>query len=200
MKMKVLVIAVSCAVFGLTGCQSDGGPKLVDDSLQGAKVSFGNLEQVAANMSDKLLSSGFFRNKREVPVIMVLSDIENHTDVRDLPTDSVLGRIRARCLDSGLIQFVSSFGAGTTDQMTGEIQDIANDPRFNKSQAPKRGSLTVPTHSLRTEINYKRDQVGKSTQRNYDFHMFVSNLETGVIEWEQFEKVQIRVGKGSVGS
>ena len=99
-------------------------------------------------------------------------------------TNAILQRIRSSALKSGKVRFISSFGSGPTDDIVKHSQDAKDDPRFNQENVPKAGSLTYPQLSLATEILYFRSSDGRNRQITYEVYMFVSEIKTGEIVWE----------------
>ena len=128
-------------------------------------------------LTSRMLNSGFLDTGEfgPQPVKMVVSDIENKTDLSHFPNDILLGNIRAAMLESGKARFVTTYGDQGTDEMTRDTQDLKNDPLFDSSQVPEQGQATVARLSLRTQILWVRSQGTKQAQNTYDA---VTYLET----------------------
>jgi PBP1b-binding outer membrane lipoprotein LpoB len=167
-------------------------------------LDYDDFAEVAADLANKLVGQPTFLDRapyaEHQPVDMVLSDVVNNTSLRNLQTTLITGRVRSAGLNSGKLVFVSSFGGGPTDSVVQGSQDAANDPRFNQTNVPKQGSLAYPQTALRTEINEVRSTDGRNRQNSFVVHMFVSEISSGRILWEEFSTpVKKKAKKGRVG-
>jgi len=199
---------LAIGLIALAGCRTPG-PRRIDASGDEAVTSMGldyaDFVEVAEDLAGKLVHGESFLNRApyvdHYPIKMVLSDIDNRTDIRGLPTNQITGRVRSAGLNSGKIRFVSSFGGGERDSVVEGAQDVAADPRFQQQQVPKQGSLTFPEMSLRTVIDFFHSTDGTSRQSTYVVHMFVSDIASGEIYWEEFSKpIAKAIGRRNVGS
>ncbi|MCA8960397.1 MAG: hypothetical protein KDC38_07785 [Planctomycetes bacterium] len=191
--MRIALSALLCFVMaGLSGCGSTG-PRRIDASGDEAVVSmgldYGDIVEVAGDLAKKLVTDSFLNYppyQGNYPIKMVLSNTENKTNLRDLNTDMITQRVRSTALNSGKVRFVASFGSGPTDDIVKGAQDVKDDSRFNQDQVPKEGSLTFPQMSLVTQIQYVRSTDGKNRQNTYQVAMFVTDIQSGEIMWEEF--------------
>src|SRR5690606_5134198 len=133
------------------------GPKRIDpqsdDALTTMGVDFAEIVEWSETLTRRIVDSGFLdRGNYGLPVNMVVSDIENRTDLSQFPRESMLGRIRSTLLQTGKVVFVSTYGQDGLDSMTRDTQGLANDPLFDTSQVPAPGQASVARLSLRTQI------------------------------------------------
>ncbi len=205
--MRIAVLVTVCAsALALSACAAPP-PRRIDASGDEAVVSMGldyqDIVEMAGTMATKLVSNSFLNYapyQGKYPIKMVLSDVNNKTNIRNFPSDAVRTRVRGSALNSGKVRFVSSFGSGPTDSIVKNSQDAIDDPRFRKDQIPEAGSLTYPELSLATEIMYFRSTDGTNRQNTYEIHMFVSDIKTGEIMWEENSGPIAKLGsKGTVG-
>ena len=194
--LPVLALAASCG----------SAPKRIDpfgdESVTSMGVDYNEIVEWSETLTMRMLDSGFLRSDEfgPKPVKMVVSDIENKTDLSQFPTEMVLGRMRTNLLGSGLVRFVSTYGADGTDEMTRDTQFLRDDPLFDSEQIPELGQATVAGLSLRTQILWARSGAGKKSQNTYEVRMFVTDVRNGEIVWEDFSapvaKRQVKPGIG----
>src|SRR5690606_20872211 len=115
-------------------------------------------------LDDGFLDSGGY----DKPVVMVVSDIENKTDMSQFPRESMLGRIRSTLRQTQKVVFTSAYGRDATDEMTRDTQDLAKDPLFDSSQVPAQGQAAVARLSLRTQILWQHAAEGRARQNTYE--------------------------------
>jgi len=194
-----LALAIGCSSTKPRRIEATG-----DEAVTSFDLDYGEFVEIAADMANRLVTQPNFLNyppyADHLPVKMVLSDIDNRTGIRDLPVNQITGRVRSAALNSGKVRFVSSFGGGETDSVVQGSQDAIDDPRFKQEEIPEQGSLSYPQTSLRTIIDKMRSTDGTARQNTFVVHMFVSEISSGEILWEEFsEPVAKRVEKGGYG-
>ena len=163
MKKHLLLILPLCLA---AACKS--GPNRIDpysdEAVTSMGVDYGEMVEWADTLTRRMLDSGFLDTGEfgDQPIRMVVSDIENKTDLSQFPKEIVLSRIRAAGLSSGKVRFVSTYGDDGTDRMTRETQEKWNDPLFDASQIPEAGQASVARLSLRTQINWAHSAASRS--------------------------------------
>ena len=194
--IPVLALAASCG----------SAPKRIDpygdEAVTSMGVDYNEVVDWSETLTVRMLSSGFLRSEEfgPKPVKMVVSDIENKTDLSQFPKEMVLGRMRTNLLGSGLVRFVSTYGADGTDELTRDTQFLREDPLFDANQIPELGQATVAGLSLRTQILWARSGNAKNSQNTYEVRMFVTDVRNGEVVWEDFsEPVAKRHSRASVG-
>jgi PBP1b-binding outer membrane lipoprotein LpoB len=194
--LPALIFAASCG----------SAPKRIDpygdEAVTSMGVDYRELTEWSETLTLRMLDSGFLRSDEfgPKPVKMVVSDIENKTDISQFPTEMVLGRMRTNLLSSGLVRFVSTYGTDGTDEMTRDTQLLREDPLFDSAQIPELGQATVARLSLRTQILWARSGAGKKSQNTYEVRMFVTDVKNGEVVWEDFsEPVAKRQVKSGIG-
>jgi PBP1b-binding outer membrane lipoprotein LpoB len=187
-----------------TGCGS--APKRIDplgeEAVTTMGVDYRELIEWSEVLTGHMLESGFLRSEEfgPKPLKMVVSDIENKTDLSQFPNEMVIGRMRSNLLKSGLVRFVSTYGSDGIDEMTRDTQFLKDDPLFDSSQVPELGQATVASLSLRTQILWARSGTSKKSQNTYEVRMFVTDVRSGEVVWEDFStpvaKRQVKAGIG----
>ena len=207
MKNFTLQTKAACLISILALSTSCGSaPKRIDpygeESVTSMGVDYNESVEWSETLTKRMLESGFLRSDEfgPKPVKMVVSDIENKTDLSQFPTEMVLGRMRTNLLSSGLVRFVSTYGTDGTDEMTRDTQLLREDPLFDSQQVPELGQATVAGLSLRTQILWARSGTGKKSQNTYEVRMFVTDVRNGEVVWEDFSapvaKRQVKSGIG----
>ena len=187
-----------------TGCGS--APKRIDplgeEAVTTMGVDYRELIEWSEVLTERMLESGFLRSEEfgPKPLKMVVSDIENKTDLSQFPNEMVIGRMRSNLLKSGLVRFVSTYGSDGIDEMTRDTQFLKDYPLFDSSQVPELGQATVSSLSLRTQILWARSGTSKKSQNTYEVRMFVTDIRNGEVVWEDFStpvaKRQVKAGIG----
>ena len=207
MKRTQATILVFLSLLPLAACKSQGPTRIDatgDEKVTSTGLDYGEFVEIAADMANRLVSQKTFLDQspyqESLPVRMVLSDVDNKTDLRNFPSNQITGRVRSAGLNSGKIRFVSSLGGEGTDVFVQESQEAKDDPRFKKEDIPEEGSLRYPRLSLRTIIDVIKASDGRARQNTYVVHMFVSEIKTGDILWEEFSNpIAKKTEKGHVG-
>ncbi|MEM7623087.1 MAG: hypothetical protein AAF235_07765 [Planctomycetota bacterium] len=186
-----LLFAAGCET--TSGSRSSGQPSGVarvspDDRLGTRGMDRLEIDEAADELTRRMLDSGFLERgyTGRLPAIMVMSDIENLSDIPRFPKEVIAARVRERLLQSGKVQFVSFFGQDGTDPYATGIQDdlLEQFPELDTTSRPARGSLQAPRLSLRTQVQSVSGTDGRFRQTDYQVRMFVSDMATGLVVWE----------------
>jgi PBP1b-binding outer membrane lipoprotein LpoB len=194
--LPLLLIAASCATPVKT-IDPDG-----DEAVVSAGVDYAEIIEWTNTLTDRMLNSGFLDTREfgEPPVKMVVSKIENKTDLSHFPQELLVGNIRSALLQSGKARWVSTYGADGTDEMTRDTQDLKDDPLFDSSQVPEQGQATVARLSLRTQVLWTHSQGVDMAQNTYVVRMFITDVRNGEVVWEnRSDPIAKKFERGSVG-
>ncbi len=201
MKAKLLLLLPLLSL--APACQT--GPRRIDpggdESVVSAGVDYAEIIEWTDTLTQRMLSSGFLDTGEfgTQPIKMVVSTIENKTDLSHFPTELVLTNIRTSLLQSGKARWVSTYGADATDEMTRDTQELKDDPLFNSSQVPEMGQASVARLSLRTQILWTHSQGLDDAQNTYIVRMWVTDVRNGETVWEnQSNPIAKKFEKGSV--
>jgi len=199
------ILPLLLAGFFLTGCGTP--PHQIeptgDEKVTSMGVDYDGILTWSESLTRRMLASGFLEAEayQPHPVRMVISDIENRTDLPGLPTEMLIGRIRSVLLSSGKVRVLSSYGREATDTMVDETDDVARDPRFeNPDWQQEEGRLSLARLSLRAQVLFHASRAGRARQNTYEVRLFVSDLANGEVVWEGFSdpiaKKSVRPGIG----
>ncbi|MFT7668102.1 MAG: hypothetical protein ACI8X5_000789 [Planctomycetota bacterium] len=187
MKSKLLLLLPLLAA--TTACKSE--IKRIDASGDEAVVStgvdYGEIIEFTDSLTQQMLSDGFFDSGEfgKLPITMVVSKIENKTDLAHFPTELLLSNIRSALLQSGKARFTTAYGEDGTDEMTRDTQDLKNDPLFDSKQVPAQGQAAVARLSVRTQILWVNSQGVDTSQNTYLVRMVVTDVVSGLGIWER---------------
>ncbi|HJP00352.1 MAG TPA: hypothetical protein QF764_01120 [Planctomycetota bacterium] len=185
-RFSLILSATSLAL--VASCAS--GPERIDphsdEAVTSMGVDYNELVEWANTLTRRMLDSGFLDNDEwgAQPITMVVSDVENMTDLSQFPKEMVLARIRSAMLSSGKARFTTVYGDDAIDRMTRETQEKWEDPLFDASQIPEGGQASVARLSLRTQILWVHSQGRGSQQNTYEVRMWVTDVASGTAVWE----------------
>jgi hypothetical protein len=201
--MKANIILILPLLVIATSCQS--GPQRIDpggdQAVTSAGVDFNEIIEWTDTLTQRMLTSGFLDTGEfgPQPIRMVVSDIENKTDLSHFPSELLLTNIRTSLLQSGKARWVSTYGEDGRDDMTRDTRDLANDPLFKQDQIPQQGTASVARLSLRTQLLWTHSQGTKSAQNTYIVRQWVTDTVNGEVIWEgQSNPIAKKFEKGSV--
>ncbi|MFT7485362.1 MAG: PBP1b-binding outer membrane lipoprotein LpoB [Candidatus Paceibacteria bacterium] len=201
MKNKTLLLLPFLALLG--ACQT--GPKRIDpggdEAVVSAGVDFAEIIEWTDTLTQRMLASGFLDSGEfgTSPIKMVVSTIENKTDLSHFPTEILLSNIRTSLLQSGKARWVSTYGSDAKDEMTRDTQELKDDPLFDSSQVPETGQASVARLSLRTQVLWTHSQGVNDAQNTYLVRMWVTDVRNGEVIWEnRSNPIAKKFEKGSV--
>ncbi|MBX3355237.1 MAG: hypothetical protein KF724_06025 [Phycisphaeraceae bacterium] len=194
------LVALTLPIAFVAGCEQP--PKRIDPTGREAVTSMGidysDAQEIAASMTNKMLSSAAFR-RYSPPVLARYNNTVNKTADPNLPLDSVNTRIRSTLLNSGQIQFTAALvTAEGFDPSVREARDLANDPMFNQNTVQQSGALgavDAPQISVNSEFLSVYSTDGRARQRTYELRIFVTDLLTGRVIWEDTSKAIAKLGR-----
>jgi PBP1b-binding outer membrane lipoprotein LpoB len=201
--MRMIVAAMFVCLMALPGCND--GPRRIDphsdEHVTSMGVDYPEVVEASEILTQRMMSDGFLdRPEYPHPVKMVISKIENKTNISNFPTESMLGRIRAKLRSSGKVAYVSTYGQDATDAMSGQTEELKDDDRFDRKQLPEHGKFGVARLSLRTQLLYQGARAKDQRQNTYEVRMLVSDVQTGEVVWEGFsEPIAKKSNKPGVG-
>ena len=196
---KLVFRPLSAAALGLAlsalaaapGCSS--GPTRIDPTSDEKVVSMGvdydEILEWSQKLTQRMLASGFLNNPRyqPYPVTMVVSRVDNNTNLSNFPNGMLLGRIRATLANSGKAQWVTTYGGDGTEEMSFQTDDLQNDPRFEKLDRKQAGEkFKTAQLAVKTEIDYLGARDGRLAQNTYEVRMYVTDVVSGTAVWEGF--------------
>lgn len=203
-KTQILVAALIAAFFAAcssTPTYTDGKSGQVK---QGDALTLGldreDFENAADTMIQSMLKDPAFANisPRERKVIAI-GRILNDTPQR-IDTDKLISKITIALRKSGKFVLTSAVSAGgARDSMSKDVRELRDDDEFNQATIAKKGTLVAPDFSLAGKI--RQDNVtlpnGK-IQAEYFFLLSVTDLNSGLVYWEDEQTIDKTGSKKSV--
>jgi uncharacterized protein (TIGR02722 family) len=156
--------------------------------------------QIAAEKSiNSLLQSGVLTRKDNRKNVIMVSTVKNSTS-RHINTRILTDKIRQAILRSGKAVTTTAVGAnGPEDKASKQVRDLRDDEMFNQKTVKKMGTAIAPDYSLAGEIVQQRTEQGRNRESYFFFHMTLTNLETGLAEWEDNVEIAKQSKKALMG-
>jgi uncharacterized protein (TIGR02722 family) len=200
----VCVLSLLCL---LTACQQPA--QRIDPQGTQTITTVGELDiqdalAVATEMSESLLASGVLGQDGR-PSVIAVSTFVNNT-ARHLDRDEVLKRIRVALNQAGVARTITTID--DTGAVGGEDAIASRHQRYRDQDAAvddfgQGGSGEVrppmPDYSLTFKALDNRVAAGKTRQTTYIFQMSLTDVRTGLAEWEDETLITKQGGKNTVG-
>jgi uncharacterized protein (TIGR02722 family) len=200
MKRSLIALPlVAAALLGLSGCvaKTQYGDATAVETLN---TDFGStdLQMIAEKMVDDLLASPAMaemapQGKR--PILFVDS-IKNNT-TEHIDTESVTDTISTKLLNSGRFRFVDRT---KVDAIARELDYQANSGMVDENKSVKMGRQLGAQLMLYGNFSSITKNVGSTRDVYYKFTMKVSNLETGLVEFQSEKEIRKTRKKSLIGS
>lgn len=173
--------------------------RVIDSKSDDALVTSGEINiqdwsSAAEHMIDSLLASGIFPAGQR-KVIMV-SKVLNQTH-RQVDTALLTKKIRVALNKSGRV--LTSTELQGEDPAPRVVRDLRSDDEFNAQTLPSKGELVAPDYSLSGKILQVNASAGRTQQASYVFQLSMTNLRTGLAEWEDEVDITKQSTKSLIG-
>ena len=193
---KALLTMVGVAFIGV-GCAKP--PSYQDPNSTGTLTTdfgYSDVRSTAQAMIESMLTSpatADITSKRR-PII-VLERIKNETDQHINMTD--LGAaIRTQLTRSGRFRFTEKEGR---ESMSDEIAYQNRSGMVNTETATARGQQLGSEYQLSGRLVSYRESYERQVKKTYRLTLRLSNLQTGIIEWEDEKAIAKGATRGAVG-
>lgn len=200
MKSSLLALPlVAAALLGLGGCASkvQYGDASAVETLN---TDFGStdLQLIAEKMVDDLLASPAMADiaapgKRP---ILFIDSIKNKT-TEHIDTESITDTISTRLLNSGRFRFVDR---SKVDAMAKELDYQAASGMVDENRSVKMGRQLGAQYMLYGNFSSITKNAGSTRDVYYKFTMKLSNLETGLVEFQGEKEIRKTRRKSLLGS
>lgn len=200
MKSSLLALPlVAAALLGLGGCASkvqygDAG------AVETLNTDFGStdLQLIAEKMVDDLLASPAMADiaapgKRP---ILFIDSIKNKT-TEHIDTESITDTISTKLLNSGRFRFVDR---SKVDAMAKELDYQAASGMVDENRSVKMGRQLGAQYMLYGNFSSITKNAGSTRDVYYKFTMKLSNLETGLVEFQGEKEIRKTRRKSLLGS
>ncbi|EEO24099.1 MULTISPECIES: penicillin-binding protein activator LpoB [Helicobacter] len=181
------VVVTSVVALSIVGCGGKVSYVDTQDSVEytSAGIDYHDIEAAVHKSVQSLLNSEYVMSL-EKKQVLAISDVVNDTmqqvDVRGL-TSKVARAMRK----SGKFQLTNAISGsgGQTDNMIYNARDLRDNDEFNQYTTTEKGTLIAPNLSLSGIIVQKNTKVGKKQRVDYSFTLTLTNIKTGMVEWDE---------------
>lgn len=204
MKMQRIILATAALGAGLmlTGCgsmptrinpESNQGLTTTDD------INFKDWQIAAEKAINSMLQSGVLKRADGRKNVIMISTVKNST-TQHINTRILTDKIRQAVLRSGMALTTTAVGAnGPEDRASKQVRELENDEMFNQQTVQKQGTAIAPDMSLAGEIVQQKTSQGRTNESYFFFHLTLTNLKTGLAEWEDNVEIAKQSTKPLVG-
>jgi uncharacterized protein (TIGR02722 family) len=204
MKMQRIILATAALGAGLmlTGCgsmptrinpESNQGLTTTDD------INFKDWQIAAEKAINSMLQSGVLKRADGRKNVIMISTVKNST-TQHINTRILTDKIRQAVLRSGMALTTTAVGAnGPEDRASKQVRELENDEMFNQQTVQKQGTAIAPDMSLAGEIVQQKTTQGRTNESYFFFHLTLTNLKTGLAEWEDNVEIAKQSTKPLVG-
>ncbi|WP_404424925.1 penicillin-binding protein activator LpoB [Nibricoccus sp. IMCC34717] len=199
MKLKSsLPLALVALALAFSGCESQQEVKAVDPKanqiINADQISPQEWAQAADKLINNLISSGVLDRAPQLPAIMGVSRIVNNTQ-QQVDTDALVKKLRVALNQTGKVITTTTVGLGgkAEDPLAKEAAEYA------AAMGGEKPVTQMPYWSLSGKLLEDRVKSGASTQITYTFQLTLTQVKTGLGQWEaeeQISKVAKRPGVG----
>ncbi len=182
-KKQIATTLSLTATLILTGCQPNPPATRIDPQGTRLITTVGEFDiqdatDAATTLSESLLKKGILGKKGKASIIAI-SNYVNNTN-QQLDRDTILKKIRITLNNAGVAKTIVTIG------------DHGNKANAQDNLAAKRAKgdqLAIPDYSITLKIMSQPTRAGKVRQKTYTIQMTLTDLNTGLAEWE--DEVQI---------
>lgn len=196
-KTQVLMgMALGTLLWVAVGCTSKVvyvDPAGNDGIVTVGSIDFQDWGMAAEKAINSLLASGVLDRSAKKPAVIMVSTIRNDT-LEHVDTDLLAKKIRVALNRSGKALATTAVGVGgPEDEASVAVRKLRKSDEFDTATLQKKRTLQAPGYSLSGKIVELRSKAGRKRQSAFVFQLSLTNLKTGLAEWE--DEVQI-VKKG----
>lgn len=155
-----------------------------DRSGYGMGLDARDFASAAQDSVQKMLNSGALDRPGGSPYIVVIARITNDTMQR-IDTDELIKKIRVQILNSGKAVVTTAVGrGGPEDDMSMLVRELRQSREFSQSNAARQGEMVQPELSLSGKLIQQNNLVDRGQRVDYYFQLTLTNLHTGLAQWE----------------
>lgn len=155
--------------------------------------------KAADGMIASLKASGVLGPAGSERKVLMISKISNETR-QHIDTDLLTKKIRVALSKTGRVVTSTAVGQGDVEEPgVKTVRDLRSDDEFDGKTLPNKGELKAPRYGLSGKIieNLVRD--GKNQQSTISFQLSLTDLKTGLAEWEEEVEISKYGGKATFG-
>ncbi len=176
----------------LSSCGTDAhriDPNGVEGLTTVNSVDAKDWQMAAEACVNSMLKSGVLDRADGRKSIVAITGILNKTAVH-VDTNILTNMLREAILKSGKAVTTTAWTGtgGSEDPATRNVRNLQNDPLFDHRTVQQQGTAIAPDVSIAGEIIQIFADQGRKHESTLYFHVTLTNLKTGLAEWEdQFQ-------------
>lgn len=179
-----MILGSAALLLILSGCASNVTYVEDSKSMVSAGLDYHDIEGAAKKSVENLLSSGYVQmldKKKVVAISDVINDTMQKINIQEL-TMSITRDMR----NSGKFQLTNALAGsgGMKDSMFSTSRELRDNEEFNQKTTIEKGQALAPDLSLSGKIVQRNTSVGNKQRIDYSFLLVLTNLKTGIVEWD----------------
>jgi PBP1b-binding outer membrane lipoprotein LpoB len=198
---KALFICFTIGGHLLMGCAS--APRQV--AISEMRTSMGldpvDVVDVATQMAESMLATNVFRSRgSDGRSVVAFSTFRNNTSLEGFDPNLIFNRVSVILNRTG-----TAYVHGAEDPLVGknrarlaaanreiEAKNELLEFTGSKQRIPKHATSSAPNYSIGIELIEAPSQVGNTVQVSFQIHMTVTDVQRGVVAWEDVRDVSKR--------
>lgn len=170
-----------------------------DQMVNVEQINVQDWESSAEKMLQSLLSSGVLGGHGDQRKVLMVSHVENRTR-QHIDTDMLTKKIRIGLMKSGKAITTSYVKlGGPEDGAPDRVRQLRANDEFNQNKLPTKGQMVAPDYSLSGKIIQLDAAAGKTKQSTFTFQLSLTNVRTGLAEWEDEVSLTKQGSKAAIG-
>lgn len=195
MIQRILSIVPLCAALFLTSCAS-----VSKVSTSQFRTSMGldpqDIEETSTLMAQSMLAANILKAKgAEGRSIIVISTYRNNTALYDFDPNLIFNPIRVTLNKSGVAYCYVTNDAYVSGHRAAVAHE--NNVRDFLGEEGRLSSGPSPQYSVTLELIENANYIGNTTQKQYQIHMTLNKIGSGLAIWEDLKPVN-KVGRRAV--
>tara|TARA_B100000809_G_C14963488_1_gene468288 strand:+ start:150 stop:788 length:639 start_codon:yes stop_codon:yes gene_type:complete len=153
----------------------------------------------AEKLTNSLLQSGVLNRDDGEPFVLMIGRVRNNT-TEHIDTDGLVKKIRVALNKSGKVKTTTAVGIGGPEDASSQlVRELRNSKEFKQSTVAGQGEMKAPSFSLSGKITQSIVRAGRTKQSDYTFELSLTNLRTGLADWEDEHIISKQGKRASVG-
>jgi len=153
----------------------------------------------AEKLTNSLLQSGVLNRDDGKRFVLMIGRVRNNT-TEHIDTDGLVKKIRVALNKSGKVKTTTAVGIGGPEDASSQlVRELRNSKEFKQSTVAGQGEMKAPSFSLSGKITQSIVRAGRTKQSDYTFELSLTNLRTGLADWEDEHIISKQGKRASVG-
>ena len=163
------------------------------------KINTQDWTNAAEKLTNSLLQSGVLNRDDGERSVLMIGRVRNQT-TQHIDTDDLVKSIRISLNRSGKVRTTTAVGAGgPEDDSSLQVRQLRASKEFDQSTVKREGQLKAPDYSLSGKITQEIVRAGRAKQSTFRFQLSLTDLNTGLAEWEDEHELSKLGKRATVG-